>query len=125
MEIPNPNVPPIVMTVIGDGTGDGGAPLPQSTTFKTPDHQPDVVVNVISRALAIGIRGLNVFLTVFLSLTGIGNLAHAVAGDALPSIDFHSAIWFAFLAGAGEAAKSLLTITSGLEKKYPLGTGSI
>jgi hypothetical protein len=116
---------PVVVTMIGNGTGDGGMPVPDGTTLKTPDNRPDVTFNVVSRALAIGIRALNVFLTVFLSLSGIGNIAHAVSGSALPAIDFNSAVWFAVLAALGEGAKSLLTITTGLEKKYPLGTGSI
>lgn len=125
METPNPMIPPVTVTMVGNGTGDGGAPIPNNTEAKTPDHQPNVIVKVVTPLMAIGVRAVNVFLTVFLSLTGIGNLAHVAIGDGMPAIDFHTALMFAGLAALGEGLKSLLTITTGLEKKYPLGTGSV
>jgi di/tricarboxylate transporter len=46
-------------------------------------------------------------------------------GDALPSINFKTAIWFVGLAALGEALKSTGTILTGLEKTHPLYTGNV
>jgi len=125
---PQSLIPPVVVTMVGNGTGDGnkGAPLTTGTEGKTPDHQPNIVLNIIPPMTAVLVRGFNMFMTVFLALTGLGNLAHAaIGGEALPQINFRTATTFAGLAALGEMGKSVLTITTGLEKKYPLGTGSI
>ncbi len=125
MEVPSPNVPPLVVAMVSAGPTDLGAPIPSGTEAKTPDHQPNVILTVVSRAGAVAIRAANVGITVFLSITSIGNLASAMIGDDVPTINFKNALWMASLAALGEALKSTATILSGLEKAHPLYTGNV
>lgn len=114
---------PVVIAMVGTGTGDG-KPIPSGTLAITPDHLPNILTKAVSNAQAIGIRALNIFLTTFLSLSSIGQAAHA-ATDVMPSISFKDAILLSAMATLGGALKDLYTITSGLEKKWPLYTGNV
>ena len=103
------------------GTGDGGL---QPQVIETPAGQPNLVIRPISAFVAVGIRFVNVFLTVML-----GILTGAMASDVIPAPDFLALVWKCAglsLAGAGIGLiKDLVTIFSRLESKYPLLTGSI
>lgn len=112
------------VTVAMIGTGDGGK-LPTGTEAVTPDpHQPNIVVKVVTPVLAILIRFANAYVTALIGLVTVG-----LTTDALPAADFGVlVIRCTGLAIAGPAvslAKDIVTILGGLEKKYPLATGSV
>ena len=115
-------IEPTVVTVIG-GTGDG-SPLTTGTVGTTPDHQPNLVVTVVTPIVAIAIRFLNSYVTTLIGLVTVG-----ITTNALPAADFgHLVLRCATLSIAGPAvafAKDLVTILGNLERKYPLATGSI
>jgi hypothetical protein len=121
-------IPPVTVAMVGTGTGDGSvsAPLTPGTVAKTPDHQPNIVLNVITPAVAVMVRAVTLFLIAFsaaLSVAGIGGK------DIMPVADMQHAIrlamWMGLSAAGVGTVKNLITIFSGLEGKYPLGTGSI
>lgn len=115
---------PIKVAII-DGTGDGGvAPLQSGTLLKTPDHQPNIIIKVVTPIAAIAVRFVNTFLT---SLLGI--LTGAMATDVIQANDFmHLVYKCAGLAVAGACIgllKDLITVFGKLEGRWPLATGSI
>lgn len=113
-----------VVMISGTGTGDGGAPIPSGQMAVTPDHQPNLVVQVVTPIVAIAIRFANAYLTALVGLVLAG-----MTTDALGTQDFsHLVVKCTSLSLAGPAvalAKDLITILSGLERKFPLATGSI
>ena len=115
-------ITPIQIAVIG-GTGDG-APLTSGQVMVTPDHQPNLVVRVVTPIVAIAIRFANAYLTALLGLVTVG-----LTTDAITAPDFgHLVMKCLGLSLAGPCvslAKDLITILGGLEKKFPLLTGSI
>lgn len=108
---------PITVNVIGNE-------LPQHTEALTPDHKPNLIVNMVSPALAITIRFVNAYVTTLLGLVTVG-----VTTDAFPAPDFlHLVIKCLGLSLAGPAVallKDVVTILGRLERKYPLGTGAV
>ncbi len=124
-------IPPVEVTVIGTGTGNGGTPIPSGTVLQTPDHQPNVLYNVISPARAIAVRVAFMFAK---SVFGFMTLAMIPPGSnqvlqALHALDtWHIVVMSAGLAIAPTAidlAQSLVTVLGKLEQKYPLMTGSV
>jgi hypothetical protein len=124
-------IAPVSVAVVGSlptmmtGTGTG-SPLTTGTVGTTPDHQPNIVLNVITPVVAITVRAVTLFLTTFsaaLAVAGVGGK------DVLPVADMQHAInlamWMGLSAAGVGTVKNLITIFSGLEGKYPLGTGSI
>ncbi len=115
--------PPVSVTIIG--TGDGGAPLPcDGTVIQTPGAQPNLIVQVVTPIVALVIRFLNVYLGMVIGLLGT-----AMTSNAIPAPDFaHLFMKCAGLAIGGAVVlslKDIVTIFSGLEKKFPLATGSV
>ena len=114
----------IHVAVIGTGTGDGGAPIPDGTILKTPDHQPNIVVQVVTPLAAMAIRFANSYVTTLIGLVTVG-----LTTDALSAPDFGSLVWKCSgysLAGPSVALlKDAVTILTNLEKKFPLLTGSV
>lgn len=113
---------PVPVTIIG--TGDGGVSL-AGTVAKTPgDTQPNILINVVTPFVAILIRFLNVYIG---SLAGI--LAGAMASEVIPAADFFQL--FRICAGLALGGTVLLTlkdigtVLTGMEKKFPLLTGSV
>lgn len=121
---PQTTITPLVVTMVGTGTGDGGAPIPTGTTAVTPDHQPNLIVQVISPLVAVLVRFANAYVTTLVGLVTVG-----LTTDALPAADFGALVWrCASLSLAGPAvsgAKDIITILGGLEKKFPLLTGNV
>lgn len=119
-------IPPVMVTVIG-GTGDGGAPLTNGTVATTPDHQPNVITNVIQPAVAIAVRFGNVFGTTLVGLVVAGMTPSG--GKLLYTSDFYHLVLtcasLALPAAALGLLKDLVTIFGRLEGKYPLLTGSV
>jgi hypothetical protein len=123
-------IEPVRVAIIG-GTGSGstgtgdGAPIPSGTVLKTPDHQPNVVVQVVTPIVAVAVRAGNTFcVSVVATLTAGG-----LTGSVLPHADMagllrSAVILAASIAGVG-ALKDIATIFSGLEKRFPLASGSV
>lgn len=117
-------IQPLPVTMIGVRTENSGAPITSGQVIVTPAGQPNFVVRVITPLVAISVRFGNAYLTALLGLVTVG-----LTTDALPAQDFvHLVLRCASLSLAGPCvslAKDLVTILSGLEKKYPLATGSV
>lgn len=115
-------IPPVVVTVVGEPQD--GSPLTTGTVGSTPDHQPNLVVQVVTPLVAILIRFTNLYL-----VTLLGLLAGGVTTGAIPASDFaHLVVKCAALSLAGPTLgllKDAITILGGLEKKFPLLTGSV
>lgn len=116
-------IEPVSVAIIG-GTVPAGSPLTTGTTATTPDHQPNLVVTVITPIMALLIRALNVYVTAV-----VGLLAAAMTSNAITAPDFaHLLLKCAGLAIGGTVVmllKDIVTVTSGLERKFPLATGSV
>lgn len=115
-------IAPMTVTVIS-GTADG-APIPTGTVVPTPDHQPNLIVQVVTPIAAILVRFVNSFLTALL-----GILMGAMTSDVIEAHDFvHLVYKCAGLAVAGAGVgliKDLITVFGKLEGRYPLATGSV
>ena len=122
--VPPAPIQPLPVTVIGVRSEGTGAPITNGQVIQTPDHQPNLVVKVVTPIVAIVIRFANAYLTALLGLVTVG-----LTTDAIAAPDFlHLVERCAGLALAGPCvalAKDLITILSGLERKYPLATGSV
>jgi hypothetical protein len=115
------------VTVVG-GSGSTPPAIPNNTLAVTPAGVPNMISRTIPTARAVAIRAGNVFITVFASLTGIGAVAAgavSVVGGHLNQMTAREAFIVAGTAALGEIVKSLGTILSGLEKKYPVATGNV
>lgn len=115
-------VEPVRVAVIA--TGDQSR-LPSGTVAETPgEHQPNVVVTVVTPILALAIRFVNVFLPVFM-----GILSAALANNIITAPDFwHLVVKCASLSLAGTTMaflKDVVTIFAKLEQKFPLLTGKV
>lgn len=128
--IPQPiaNLPVNIIGVRTEGTG---APIVDGQVIVTPDHQPNLVVRVITPIVAIAIRAANLFLA---SVIGFLSATMIPAGDnpvlkALHAMEFYqlvmTAAGLAIAPTVFGALKDLATIGLRLEKKFPLLTGSV
>lgn len=111
---------PVSVTVVG--TGDG---LVKGTQATTPHDQPNIVLNVVRPIVAIAVRFGNTFCV---SLGG-SLAAGGMTGTVIPHADFAqmvkpAVILAACIAGVG-LVKDLGTVFMGLEKRFPLLTGSV
>ncbi len=112
------------MTVAVIGTGDGSK-LPTGAIATTPgEHEPNLIVQVISPLVAIVVRSINTYITIL-----VGLIAAGMTSNVIPASDFlHLVLKCAGLAVAGAAfgfLKDLVTVFGRLEQKYPLLTGSV
>lgn len=120
-------IPPMEVTLIGTPTPPG-SPLTTGTVATTPDHQPNIVVKVITPFVAIAVRFGNIY---FNSLSGFLIAATTTPAGAklLGGREFsHTVSVCAGLALAPACvglAKDLVTIFGKLEGKFPLLTGSV
>ena len=116
-------LPPVAVTIIG--TGDGQVVPATGTIATTPGpSQPNLLVTVVTPLMAIVIRFVNVYVGMLVGLLGA-----AMTSNALPAPDFgHLVLKCASLAIGGAVVLSLkdvITVLGGLERKYPLLTGSV
>lgn len=125
----DPQATPVVpVTIIGTGDGtlpvSGMSSLTDGTPAVTPDHQPNLVIKVVTPAMAILVRFLNGYLTVMVGLVAAG-----MTSNLIPAVDFyHLLLACAKLSLAGPALgalKDCVTIFGRLEQKFPLMTGSV
>lgn len=114
-------IEPVNVTVIGNTKG---APLESETIAVTPDHQPNIVITVITPLMAIVVRFLNAYFTML-----VGLIAAGMTSNIIPASDFMSLVWTCAklsIAGAGLGAlKDCVTVFGRLEQKYPLATGQV
>ncbi len=115
-------VEPVKVSIVG--TGDGGLPASGTIATTPGSHNPNLIVEVISPVVALLVRFGNVYVG---NLVGL--LAAAKTSDIITATDFwHLFLKCASLAVAGAVVlslKDIVTIFAGLEKKFPLGTGSV
>jgi hypothetical protein len=102
--------------------------LSSGTIAETPGHsQPNLAVNVIGPTVAIIVRFVSIYLTIFLGLITAALTPHGQ--NAIPWQDFsHLLVTCATLSLSGsllDLIKNLVTIFGRLEGKYPLLTGSV
>ncbi len=103
-------IEPVTVTVIG-GTGEG-SPLTTGTIGTTPDHQPNLRVNVVPTLVAVVVRSLHLF---FLTLSGSLVTEHSLRSSVIVALG---------ATGLG-VVKDCVTVFGGLEKKFPLLSGSV
>lgn len=124
-EAPMAPIPLVMIT----GTGDGDGGLTQGQIIKTPAGQPNLVAQLVSPLVALAVRSVYTYMTIFVGLIGAGMtpagaaVLNPTAGDF-----FGMVIVCANLSVAGTLvglAKDLLTIFGRLEAKFPLATGSV
>lgn len=117
-------IAPLSITMIGVRTEGTGAPIVDGQVVVTPESQPNLVVRVVTPMVAIVIRFANAYLTALLGLVTVG-----VTTDAIAAPDFlHLVVKYAGLSLAGPCvalAKDLITVLSGLERRWPLASGSV
>jgi hypothetical protein len=115
-------VEPVKVSIVG--TGDGGLPASGTIATTPGSHNPNLIVEVISPVVALLVRFLNVYIG---NLVGL--LAAGMTSTVIPASDFwHLFLKCASLAVAGAVVlclKDIVTIFAGLEKRFPLGTGSV
>jgi hypothetical protein len=113
----------VKVAIVGTGTGDGGI-VQNRMVLQTPEGHPNLLVKVVSPIGAILIRFVNSYLTVLVALVGAG-----MTTDVIPADDFVALVMACAklsVAGAGLGAlKDVVTVFSGLEKKFPLATGNV
>lgn len=113
---------PIHVTIVG-GTGDGGM---SQQELKTPFGQPNVIATFIPTATALAVRFLDTFLTVLLSISGVGALTSIDAIKALVPTHsafggvFEEAAFYAFVAASFGLLKDIGVIVAKLKARYPL-----
>jgi hypothetical protein len=116
-------IPVLPVTVIAE-PGTPGSPLTTGTPAVTPDHQPNLVVNVVTPIVAIAVRFLNLYLN-----TVLGLVLAATTTQIIPASDFtHLLLKCAGMSLVGPTIgliKDMITIFGKLEGKYPLLSGSV
>ena len=115
----------------GNGTGGGVAPTPDGTLAKTPDGQPNLMIRVITPAMAILVRFINLYLKTFVGLLtadGIGTYTGLVPKVFAPAdfgTMFANFAWISLVVAGIGAIKDTATIMGRVEGKFPLLSGSI
>lgn len=116
-------IAPVPVTIIG--TGDGQSPSLAGTIATTPGQQPNLLVNVVTPFMAIAVRFGNGFCVAFVGALTAGGLGQTVMPHgSLIDIIKPSVILALSIAGVG-LIKDCATVFSGLEKKFPLASGSV
>jgi len=123
--VPEPDpIQPLPVTLIGVRSENSGAPIVDGQVIATPDHQPNLVVQVITPLLAVVIRFTNAYLTAI-----VGLLVGGPATGLVTAVDlYHLVLKCASLALFGPVVallKDVITILTGLERKFPIATGNV
>ncbi len=128
MEAPEtpPVTPPVTISIVGTESAQGGgvAPIPSGTVAMTPDHQPNLLINVVTPMVAVLVRAASLFLTTFVGLLTAAGIGVGTGGATLASTVTSCAYASLIVAGMG-TLKNLITIFGRLEGKFPIATGSI
>lgn len=118
-----PGMEPVHVTVVG-GTGSGDS---SKQMIVTPAGQPNLIATFIPTATALAVRWIDMFLTVFLAVSGIGA---AISIDAVKQLIpdhaafgggvIEEAIFYSFVAATFGLLKDLAVIVGKLKQRYPL-----
>lgn len=120
---------PVSVTVIGTGSVSGGpAPMQSGTVATTPaEHQPNLLIKVITPLTALGVRFANAYFTTLVGIVTAGMTPYG--SQIMPTHDFADLLTkSALLAISGPTVallKDLVTIFGRLENKFPLLTGNV
>lgn len=106
------------ITMIGTRMEGTGTPIVDGQVIKTPDGQPNITIRVVGPFVAIATRAITVFGNTLLG--GLGVSAGATITGAFPWATWQAALVIAASAAIISIIQSVVTITSNLEKKYPL-----
>lgn len=113
---------PVVVTVVGN---DG---LVKGTQAVTPPDQPNIVLNVVPKAVAIVVRTAHLYGVTFAGMLGAGTMTPE-GQRLLYTADFaHLVLTCASLSmpiAIVGLVKDLVTVLGKLEEKYPLLTGGV
>lgn len=112
-------VVPMQVTVIG--TGDGSR-LPSGTIATTEgEHQPNVVIKVVTPILMILLRGTKAFVVSIVAILPVGG-----ATGLIPAHDFFDLLWKSAILSTGvgitAALNALIEVLSKLDQKFPTWT---
>lgn len=125
----------LTVPIIGVRTEGTGTPLVDGQVIVTPDHQPNLVMQIVGPVTALLVRNVYLYLKSLLGTltTTMGTAVIPTGGN--PVLEAMHALTFVQLlvtaAGLAVAPTAigilgdLITIFSGLEKKFPLATGSV
>ena len=122
--VETPAIQPLPVTVIGVRTEDSGAPITNGQVITTPDHQPNLVVQVVTPLVAIVIRFINAYLTAIIGLLIGGPATGLIRASDLGHL-FVDCASLALFGPVVALLKDVVTILTGLERKYPIGTGNV
>ncbi len=103
----NESIPAAPVVLVSRGTGAGT--LAPDTVITTPDHQPNVIIKVVTPLWVIFIRSFRVFLQTLLGLL----TAAMVAPKALPAEDFMHLL--TLCASLSVASAGVCIIQNGIE----------
>jgi hypothetical protein len=115
-----PPIEPVHVTIVG-GTGDGTT----KQELVTSAGQPNVIATFVPTATALVVRFVDTFLTVLLTVTGVGAASNfEIIKQLLPNTaslgSLRGAIFYSAVAATIGLAKDLTVIVGKLKKKYPL-----
>jgi hypothetical protein len=109
-------IPSVTVALIGNGTGPGD--LPAGTVIVTPDHRPNGVVTYISPFVAILMRAAYMFFKAFSGFI-VGS------GTGFLPMTLKAMFISAGTVTMAGVITDCTTVFSGLEKKFPLASGSV
>jgi hypothetical protein len=113
---------PIVVTAIAPMPGAeaaGTTPIPSGTVVTTPDHLPNLLVQVFTPLMAIVARAGVVFFQSMSGLVVVGGTTGLIPAHDFLELVAKSANLSLCVVGAS-VISSLVTIFSNLEKRFPL-----
>lgn len=112
-------VTPAVVTMIG--TGDGSK-LPTGTIARTDgEHQPNVIINVVTPIAMILLRGTKAFMVSFVGVVGVGGPTGIIPAHSFWELAMKAAslsVGVGVLAGAN----ALVEVLTKLDQKFPSWT---
>jgi hypothetical protein len=98
-----------------------GTPPPENLVFETPDGQPNISIKVFTPLVAVLARCGTVFFSSLLGGLGLSATAELLpVSSGIPFVTWKLALGLAASAALAEGVRSMVTISSSLEKKYPL-----
>ncbi len=117
---PMPTVPVTIIEAAGP------SPSLAGTIATTPGQQPNLIVNVVTPLAAIGVRFVYDFSRALLgALTAAGLGVATTAASVGLTTTFKAAVIVAALSAGYGLLQNVVTIFSGLEKRFPLASGSV
>lgn len=118
-------IQPMVATVVGTSGG-----LADGTVATTPHQdQPNVVIRVVTPLMAILVRFANNYVGSLLGLISLGTAGKMGLDSLIPPMDFLTLLRLSLVSALippiYPLLKDCITVLGGLERKFPLLTGSV